>query len=115
MVGMIINETLRLYPPFVLLQREVTKNTRLGKLKIPAGIEVIIATLAVHHSSEVWGEGAHLFKPERFDEGVARATREPFDALEYLHFCFSGDYEGVAPTSESFSGVQANLAVIGCI
>ncbi|KAJ8568334.1 hypothetical protein K7X08_027867 [Anisodus acutangulus] len=69
MVGMIINETLRLYPPFVLLQREVTKNTRLGKLKIPAGIEVIIATLAVHHSSEVWGEGAHLFKPEDLMKG----------------------------------------------
>ncbi|KAJ8525946.1 hypothetical protein K7X08_001600 [Anisodus acutangulus] len=80
-VGMIINETLRLYPPFVLLQRDVTKNTRLGKLKIPAGMEVIIATLAVHHSSEVWGKDAHLFKPERFAEGVAKATRDSMMAF----------------------------------
>ncbi|XP_060211147.1 cytochrome P450 CYP749A22-like [Lycium barbarum] len=83
-VGMIINEALRLYPPFLLLQRDVTKNTRLGKLRIPAGIEVIIATLAVHHNSEVWGEEAHLFKPERFADGVSKAARD--QVMAFLSF-----------------------------
>ncbi|KAM3397115.1 cytochrome like [Capsicum galapagoense] len=83
-VGMIINETLRLYPPFPVLQREVTRKTRLGKLNIPAGTEVIIATLAVHHNSEVWGEDAHLFKPERFAEGVSKATRDSM--MSFLSF-----------------------------
>ncbi|KAK4364575.1 hypothetical protein RND71_015933 [Anisodus tanguticus] len=44
-------------------------------------MEVIIATLAVHHSSEVWGKDAHLFKPERFAEGVAKATRDSMMAF----------------------------------
>ncbi|MCD7446640.1 hypothetical protein HAX54_012126 [Datura stramonium] len=83
-VGMIINESLRLYPPFLLLQRDVTRNTRLGKLKIPAGVEVIIATLAVHHNSEVWGEDAHLFRPERFAEGVSKAARD--QVMAFLSF-----------------------------
>lgn len=83
-VGMIINETLRLYPSFTVLQREVTKKTTLGKLKIPAGTEVIIPTLAVHHNREVWGEDAHLFKPERFVEGVSKATRD--QVMAFLSF-----------------------------
>ncbi|CAN4127811.1 unnamed protein product [Withania somnifera] len=84
LVGMIINEALRLYPPFLLLQRDVTRSTRLGKLKIPAGIEVIIAILAVHHNSELWGEDAHLFKPERFAEGVSKAARD--QVMAFLSF-----------------------------
>ncbi|CAN4078164.1 unnamed protein product [Withania somnifera] len=83
-VGMIINEALRLYPPFILLQRDVTKNTSLGKLKVLAGTEVIIAILAVHHNSEIWGEDAHLFKPERFAEGVSKATRD--QVMAFLSF-----------------------------
>ncbi|CAN4127793.1 unnamed protein product [Withania somnifera] len=81
-VGMIINDALRLYPPFILLQRDVTRSTRLGKLKIPAGMEVIIAILAVHHNSELWGEDVHLFKPERFAEGVSKAARDQVMAFQ---------------------------------
>nr|AAZ39644.1 cytochrome P450 monooxygenase [Petunia x hybrida] len=85
-VGMILNETLRLYPPLVFLHRKVKRNIKLGELRLPAGMEVYIASLAVHHNSEIWGEDTHLFKPERFAEGVAKATRDQL--MAFLSFGF---------------------------
>lgn len=70
---MIINETLRLYPPAVSMTRKVTQQVRLGKLIIPANMQLFIAALKVHHDPQIWGEDVHLFKPERFSEGVAKA------------------------------------------
>ncbi|XP_021824412.1 cytochrome P450 CYP749A22-like [Prunus avium] len=72
---MIINETLRLYPPVVALEREAEREVRLGNLIIPATVELIIPCLAFHHEPEFWGQDVHLFKPERFSEGVAKATK----------------------------------------
>lgn len=74
-VGMVIYETLRLYPPVSMVGRSVEQNVRLGKLMIPAGSEVQISILAIHHEPEIWGDDAHLFKPERFSDGIAKATK----------------------------------------
>nr|AZZ89574.1 cytochrome P450 monooxygenase [Lagerstroemia speciosa] len=70
---MIINETLRLYPPVISLSREVARQVRLGKLIVPANMQFSIAILKIHHDPQIWGEDVHLFKPERFSEGVAKA------------------------------------------
>ncbi|KAF2325484.1 hypothetical protein GH714_029458 [Hevea brasiliensis] len=80
-MNMIVNETLRLYTPITTLIREVQKGTKLGKLIAPARMDVLIPTLAVHHDPEIWGEDVHLFKPERFAEGVAKATRNNIAAF----------------------------------
>lgn len=66
---LIINESLRLYPPATLLPRMVFEDMELGgnnKLHIPKGLSVWIPVLAIHHSKELWGEDADEFKPERF-------------------------------------------------
>lgn len=73
-MGMIINESLRLYPPVVTISRKVSREARLGKLLVPADLEIIIPCLALHHEPKFWGQDVHLFKPERFSEGVAKAT-----------------------------------------
>ncbi|KAF8389903.1 hypothetical protein HHK36_024421 [Tetracentron sinense] len=73
-MNMIINESLRLYPPVLGLTRRVAKEVRLGKLILPPNIEVNLSTLAVHHNPHIWGEDVHIFNPERFSEGVAKAT-----------------------------------------
>ncbi|KAJ0094970.1 hypothetical protein Patl1_16642 [Pistacia atlantica] len=81
--SMIINESLRLYSP-TALSRKTNKEVKLGKLLVPANIEILIPILAVHHDPKIWGEDAHLFKPERFAEGVAKATNNNMSA--YLPF-----------------------------
>ena len=73
-MSMIINESLRLYSPVLHLSREVKREVRLGELVIPAKMEAYIPVLALHTDYQIWGEDAHLFKPERFAEGVAKAT-----------------------------------------
>ncbi|XP_068331829.1 cytochrome P450 CYP749A22-like [Pyrus communis] len=73
-MSMIINESLRLYPPAVSIERKVDREVRLGNFIIPANVELVIPILAIHHEPEFWGQDAQLFKPERFARGVAKAT-----------------------------------------
>ncbi|KAJ6718595.1 CYTOCHROME P450 FAMILY MEMBER [Salix purpurea] len=78
---MVINESLRLYSPIVAVTRRVEREIKMGKITVPANMEVIISTLAVHQNPEIWGEDVHLFKPERFAEGLAKATNNNIAAF----------------------------------
>ncbi|KAL6598454.1 hypothetical protein ACP70R_046153 [Stipagrostis hirtigluma subsp. patula] len=73
---MVINETLRLYPPATLLPRMAFEDITLGGggggLRVPKGASVWIPVLAIHHDEAVWGADAHEFRPERFAPGRAR-------------------------------------------
>nr|TKS03684.1 cytochrome P450 CYP749A22-like [Populus alba] len=80
-MSMVINESLRLYAPFNYLARKVDKEVRLGNLILPANMEIYMSTLAHHYNPEIWGEDVHLFKPERFAEGVAKATNKSIAAF----------------------------------
>ncbi|XP_056165641.1 cytochrome P450 CYP749A22-like isoform X2 [Syzygium oleosum] len=80
-MGMIINESLRLYPPVVGIIREVGTKARLGKLVLPANIGLYIPNLKLHHDPQIWGNDVQLFKPERFSEGVTKATNNNLGAF----------------------------------
>lgn len=73
-MSLVINESLRLYTPVLGLSRKVERELTLGNLIIPANMDIFISNLALHHDPKIWGEDVHEFKPERFSEGVAKAT-----------------------------------------
>jgi PHYB activation tagged suppressor 1 len=74
---MILNETLRLYPPAVATVRRTKTDVELGGCLIPRGTELLIPIMAVHHEVELWGADATQFNPARFANGVARAAKHP--------------------------------------
>ncbi|PPD85815.1 hypothetical protein GOBAR_DD17252 [Gossypium barbadense] len=68
---MILYEVLRLYPPVIELGRSVPKEIKLGNLLLPAGTDVSVPILQIHHDKDLWGDAAREFKPQRFTEGVS--------------------------------------------
>ncbi|XP_062007275.1 cytochrome P450 72A397-like [Rosa rugosa] len=103
-VTMILLEVLRLYPPLVMMSRIVHKKTQLTKFSLPAGVEVGLPTLLIHHDKELWGDDANEFKPERFSEGVSKATK---NRLSFFPF-------GAGPricVGQNFAMIEAKLAL----
>ncbi|KAL2472242.1 Cytochrome [Abeliophyllum distichum] len=74
-VSMIFNEVMRLYPSVVELSRLVEKETKLGDNIIPADTLLMLPIMMVHRNPEYWGEDVNEFKPDRFAEGVLKATK----------------------------------------
>ncbi|KAL5990006.1 hypothetical protein ACLOJK_010902 [Asimina triloba] len=75
-VTMILYEVLRLYPPVAVLFRHTYKKIELGGISLPQGVDLLLPTLLIHHDPEFWGDDREEFKPERFSEGVSKASNE---------------------------------------
>lgn len=103
-MNMILYEVLRLYSPAIELKRRVSKDTRLGDLSIPAGTLICLPLLFVHHDTQIWGQDAQEFKPERFSEGISAATKGNIS-----FFPFSAGPR-VCP-GEKFSLIEAKMAL----
>ncbi|CAL4975171.1 unnamed protein product [Urochloa decumbens] len=83
-VTMILYEVLRLYPPAVTVNRRTFKEMKIGDITYPAGVILELPIIVLHHSPDVWGKDAHEFKPERFAEGISKATKD--DQLAFFPF-----------------------------
>ncbi|KAG7577252.1 Cytochrome P450 [Arabidopsis thaliana x Arabidopsis arenosa] len=105
-MNMILNEVLRLYPPGILLGRTIEKETKLGEdMTLPGGAQVVIPVLMVHRDPELWGDDVHEFKPERFADGISKATKNQVSFLPFgwgPRFC----------PGQIFSLMEAKMALV---
>uniref|UniRef100_A0A0D9WHU0 Cytochrome P450 n=1 Tax=Leersia perrieri TaxID=77586 RepID=A0A0D9WHU0_9ORYZ len=77
-VGMVVQETLRLFPPSSFVVRETFRDMRLGsRVVAPRGTYLFVPVSTMHHDAASWGATARLFDPARFRDGVAAACRHP--------------------------------------
>lgn len=74
-INMILYEVLRLYPPAGMLLRATSKKMKLGNLTIPAWVHLTMPVIFHNHDTEIWGEDAKEFNPQRFSEGISNATK----------------------------------------
>jgi cytochrome P450 len=89
----VIQEALRLYPPFWMIDREAVADDRAGDVAIPRGSTVIVYVYGAHHAPRYWQD------PERFDPERFTKTNEKLQApFTYLPFgggprgCIGGNY-----------------------
>jgi cytochrome P450 len=89
----VIQEALRLYPPFWMVDRMAVADDRVGDLSIPAGSTVIVFVYGAHHAQGSWPE-PESFNPERF----TKANEKLHTPFSYLPFgggprgCIGGNY-----------------------
>ncbi|XP_051125347.1 secologanin synthase-like [Andrographis paniculata] len=74
LVGMILNEVLRFYPPVFELSRVVGEDAQIGKYVFPKGVLLQLPLIFLHRDKNIWGPDADIFNPMRFSEGVMKAA-----------------------------------------
>ncbi|XP_068478705.1 cytochrome P450 714C2-like [Phaseolus vulgaris] len=74
---MVIQETLRLYPPATFVVRAALQDVNLKGFLIPKGMNIQIPVSVLQHDPGLWGPDAHKFNPERFANGVLGACKVP--------------------------------------
>lgn len=80
---MVLEETMRLYPPGWIFERKAISDDTIGGCHIPAGSFLFLCPYVTHHRSDVWEE-PERFEPERFTS--ERSTSRP----RYAYFPFGG-------------------------
>jgi cytochrome P450 len=75
----VLNEAMRLRPPFWMIDREAQNDDEYNGVKIPKGTTVVPYIYGVHHNKAVWKD-AEVFRPERFltNESIHPFAHIPF-------------------------------------
>ncbi|KAL4271987.1 hypothetical protein GQ457_13G017020 [Hibiscus cannabinus] len=74
---MVIQESLRLYPPVAVVSREALEDMKFREISVPKGVNIWLMVLALHTDPEIWGKEAYTFDPNRFAKGIAGACKLP--------------------------------------
>ncbi|KAG6473058.1 hypothetical protein ZIOFF_066965 [Zingiber officinale] len=102
-VTMILYEVLRLYPPAIGMNRQVFKSTKIGDVVYPPGVLLFLSILQVHHDPDFWGKDVDEFKPERFADGMYKASEKN------AFFPFGGGHR--VCIGQNFALLEAKLAL----
>ncbi|XP_040284650.1 cytochrome P450 3A9-like isoform X2 [Bufo bufo] len=80
-LDMVIQETLRMYPPAGRLERVSKRTVEINGLTIPKGTVCMIPAYVLHHDPEFWPKPEE-FHPERFSK-ENRANHTPYTFLPF--------------------------------
>ncbi|XP_042336762.1 cytochrome P450 3A29-like [Sceloporus undulatus] len=80
-LDMVVNETLRLYPPGGRIERACKNTVEINGVTIPEGTVVIIAAFVLHRNPEYWPDPEE-YRPERF----SKENKESLNPYVYLPF-----------------------------
>jgi len=72
----VIKETLRKYPPAMMIGRSLNEDCEIEGHVIPKDTQCLIMLFLIHHNEEIW-EDAERFNPDRFDKENSE-DRHPF-------------------------------------
>src|ERR1022692_3573369 len=89
----VIQEALRLYPPFWMVDRMAVADDRVGDVAIPRGSMVIVYVYGAHHAPRYW-QNPENFDTERFTKANEK-LRTPFTFLPFgggPRGCIGGNY-----------------------
>ncbi|KAK1438010.1 hypothetical protein QVD17_03811 [Tagetes erecta] len=104
-INMILHEVLRLYPPGVALGRMIHEETKIGNLTLPSGSHLMLHLMLLHYDANIWGDDVNEFNPERFIDGVSKATKE-----QPSYFPFGGGPR--ICVGQNFAMLEAKLALV---
>ncbi|GMS85418.1 hypothetical protein PENTCL1PPCAC_7593, partial [Pristionchus entomophagus] len=76
-----IKETLRMFAPVPLVERELQSDFKMGDAILPRGSEIFINAFVIHHNEEVYPD-SWRFDPDRFLPDAV-AARHPFDYIPF--------------------------------
>jgi cytochrome P450 len=89
----VINEALRLYPPFWMVDRMALADDHAGDIDIPRGSTIVVFIYGTHHSPKYW-ENPESFDPSRFAKGREKLN-VPYSHLPFgagPRGCIGGNY-----------------------
>ncbi len=78
---MVLQETLRLFPPFWTLSRQPVNDSTLGSYCIPAGSTLMVSPYVIHRDPALW-DNPEGFDPDRFS-AARSATRHPYAYIPF--------------------------------
>jgi cytochrome P450 len=77
----VVQEAMRLFPPFWMIDRTAVADDRVGGFAVPAGTTIIAFIYGAHRDPSRWSR-PECFVPDRF-RGSARELRNTFDYLPF--------------------------------
>jgi cytochrome P450 len=86
---MVIDESLRLYPPAWAFSRCAIRDDEIGGYHIPSGAHIIISSYVVHRHPEYW-QNPERFDPERFRRAQKHKQSQDNEWPKYAYFPFGG-------------------------
>ncbi len=78
---MVLEETMRLYPPLWAMMRLAVNEDCIAGYRIPAKSTLMVSTYGVHRHPDYW-ENPHVFNPENFTK-IKKAERPAFSYLPF--------------------------------